>query len=103
MLECVRLFTKEKLKMTTTMTHLASILDADSGVEAEYIHKPKRVTPLDPLDLPGAMLKWYGVHPEDRLIPGEVTTLARNHLMTSSVEASGMGFVVLHRCGVDFY
>ncbi len=42
--------------MTTTMTQLASILDADSGVEAGYQHKSKRVTPLDPLDLSGVVL-----------------------------------------------
>ena len=33
--------TKEKLNMATTMTHLASILDADSGVEAGYLHKSR--------------------------------------------------------------
>jgi hypothetical protein len=89
--------------MTSTMTHLASIVYADSGIDAAYQHKSKRVTPLDPLHPSGAVLKWYGIYPEDRLIPDEVTILARNHLTATSLEARGMGFVLLHRCGGDFY
>lgn len=89
--------------MTPTVTHLAHIVDADSGIDAGYQHESKRVTPLDPLDLSGAVVKWYGVYPEDRLIPEEVTRLARNRLTTTSLEARGMGFVLLHRCGGEFY
>ena len=89
--------------MTSTATQLARIVALDSGIDAGYQQKPKRVTPLAHLDTPGAVLKWYGVYPEDRPITDELTTLARQHLTAISLEAKGMGFVVLHRCGADFY
>lgn len=89
--------------MTSSATRLARIVDADSGIDAGYQHKSKRVTPLDPLDTSGAVLKWYGVYPEDRPISDELTTLARQHLTTTPLKAQGMGFVLLHRCGADFY
>jgi hypothetical protein len=88
---------------TTQMTHLARILETDSGIDAGYRHAPKRVTPGEPLELPGAMLKWYGLHPEGRPVPEEVSRLARTRLTTTPLEARGLGFVVLHRCGKDFY
>lgn len=89
--------------MTSQATHLASILETDPGVDAGYRHIGKRVTPGEPLELPGALLKWYGLHPDDRPVPGEVTGLARTRLTTTPLEARGLGFVVLHRCGQDFY
>jgi hypothetical protein len=89
--------------MTSEKTHLTTILEASAAIDAGYRHYPKRVTPGEPLELPGAMLKWYGLHPEDRPIPEEVTRLARTRLTTAPLEASGLGFVVLHRCGTDFY
>jgi hypothetical protein len=95
-------FDPEKANMTSTATQLARIVDSDSGVDAGYQHNPKRVTPLAPLDTSGAVLKWYGVFPEDRPIPAEITTLARQWL-TNELEAGGMGFVLLHRCGEEFY
>jgi hypothetical protein len=89
--------------MTSPTTHLARLLATNSGVDTEYRHAPKRVTPGDPLVLPGALLKWYALHPDDRLIPEDVTKLARTRLETTQLEASGLGFVLLHRCGSDFY
>jgi len=89
--------------MTSVKTHLAQILETDSGVDAGYRHYPKRVTSGEPLELPGAVLKWYGLHRDDLPIPEEVTQLARSVLTSASLEASGLGFVVLHRCGADFY
>jgi hypothetical protein len=84
-------------------THLVRALATDSGIDPGYRHYPKRVTPGEPIELPGALLKWYGLHPEDRPIPEELTSLARNYLNKSSLEARGLGCVVLHRCGTDFY
>jgi hypothetical protein len=89
--------------MTSEKTHLAEILATDSGVDAGYRHGPKRVTPGEPLEIPGAVLKWYGLHAEDRPVPGDVTRRARSVLTTAPLEARGLGFVVLHRCGADFY
>jgi hypothetical protein len=89
--------------MTLQTTHLANILETDSGVDAGYRHAPKRVTPGEPLEPAGAVLKWYGLHPEDRPVPDEVTGLARTYLLANPLEARGLGFVILHRCGKDFY
>ena len=89
--------------MSQPATHLVHILGTDLGVDPGYRHAPKYVTPGEPLEPPGAALKWYGLHPEDRPIPEEVTRLARARLMSAPLEARGLGFVILHRCGSDFY
>jgi hypothetical protein len=89
--------------MNLATTHLAHILETDSGVDPAYRHHPKRATPGEPLELPGALLKWYGLHADDRPIPSEITQLARTKLAATPLEAKGLGFVVLHRCGQDFY
>lgn len=89
--------------MLQETTHLAHILETDLGVDPRYRHVPKHVTPGEPIELPGAMLKWYAVHPEDRPVPDEVTRLARACLTAHPLEARGLGFVILHRCGKDFY
>jgi hypothetical protein len=91
------------LTMPLPTTPLAHILETDSGVDAGYRHISKRVAPGEPLEVPGALLKWYEVHPDDRPVPDEVTQLARRRLATTPLEARGLGFVILHRCGNDFY
>jgi hypothetical protein len=83
--------------------HLADILATGAGVDAEYRHYPKRVTPGEPLEVPGVLLKWYGLHADDRPVPEEVTRLARARLLAAPLEAAGLGCVILHRCGQDFY
>ena len=88
---------------TQTPTHLARILEADSGVDAGYRHVAKQVAPGEPVRTEDAVLKWYGVHPTDRPVPDEVERLARGYLAGAPLEARGMGFVLLHRCGSDFY
>jgi len=89
--------------MSSTATQLARIADGNSGIDAGYQHKPKRVMPFAPLDTAAAVLKWYGIYPEDLPIADEMTTLARQYLTTTALEAEGMGFVLLHRCGEGFY
>ena len=89
--------------MTTQTTQLASILKTDSGVDPNYRHAPKRATPGEPLEPAGAVLKWYALHPEDRPVPDDIERLARNYLLKTPLEARGLGFVILHRCGNDFY
>lgn len=83
--------------------NLSSILQSDLGVSSGYRHAPKRVTPGDMIETAGAVLKWYVVYPEDRPVPDEITRLARSYLTRASLEARGLGFVILHRCGNDFY
>src|ERR1700693_1566382 len=82
---------------------LARILQTDSGVDPGYKHVSKRATPGEPLEVSGTLLKWYGLHAEDRPAPAEITRLARAYLTKNPLEARGLGFVILHRCGGDFY
>ena len=86
--------------MTLQTTHLASVLATDSGIDAGYRHASKQVTPGEPT---GAVLKWYAIHPEARPVPDDITRLARAYLEKTPLEARGLGFVLLHRCGQDFY
>jgi hypothetical protein len=85
------------------MKTLSRILESVSGVDPGYRHAPKYVTQGEPIELDGALLKWYGVHPADDPVPDEITRLARSFLMKTPLEAKGLGFVVLHRCGRSFY
>ena len=89
--------------MAIQTSHLAEILRTDSGIDPEYRHAPKHVTPGDTLEISGAVLKWYDLYPVERPIPDEITRLARAVLNATPLEAHGLGFVVLHRCGNDFY
>jgi hypothetical protein len=89
--------------MTLAIPPLPQILQTDSGVDPGYRHYPKRVTPGEPLELPGTVLKWYGLHADDRPVPAELTERARARLAATPLEAKGLGFVILHRCGNDFY
>ena len=55
-----------------------------------------------------ALLKWYDIAPYDTPVPLAIRALARRCLRdackagTLGVE-DGLGFVILHRCGGDFY
>jgi len=82
---------------------IAAILKSDLGVGENYQHGPKCVTPGDSMETTGAVFKWYAVHPEDKPVPDEVDGLARAYLERTALEAKGLGFVILHRCGDDFY
>src|SRR3954469_10772564 len=83
--------------------HIANILKNDSGIREHYQHQPKRVTPGDSIETTGAILKWYAVHPEDQSVPDDIDGLARSYLDRTALEARGFGFIILHRCGDDFY
>jgi hypothetical protein len=87
--------------MPRMSSHLAEVLAAGASVDPAYRHHPKRVTIEEPLEVPGAVLKWYGVHADG--IPESISRLAREHLVKTPLEARGFGFVVLHRCGEGFY
>jgi hypothetical protein len=89
--------------MNIPIQGLARILKDDLGVGAGYRHIPKRVTPGETIETSGALLKWYAVHLDDGPVPDEITRVARSYLAKTSLEARGLGFVILHRCGSDFY
>ncbi len=85
------------------MPLLESILKNDLGVAENYGHGPKEVKPGVAMKTDGAILKWYALAPQDRHVPKEIDRLARSYLTKARLEATGLGFVILHRCGNDFY
>ena len=86
------------------MTAIDAVLRDDSGIGENYKHGPKLVTPADPIEGNGVFLKWYWLAPEDRQVPDEIDRLGRSFLARqTNLEAKGLGFVILHRCGEDFY
>jgi hypothetical protein len=89
--------------MATMSPHFSSILQNDPGVDPGYRHSRKRYAPREPLELPGCVLKWYELHAADAPVPPEISILARRHVASSGARAPGLGFVILHRCGKDFY
>jgi hypothetical protein len=96
---------KEQMKEATAKRSraLTDILRDNSGIGPGYRHAPKVVTPGEAFHHSGAVLKWYAVHPEERPVPNEIAQLARSFLSRNDLEAKGFGFVILHRCGNDFY
>ncbi|MDQ3198296.1 MAG: hypothetical protein M3Q46_03765 [Verrucomicrobiota bacterium] len=88
---------------TQTSAFLADILKNDLGVKKSYRHSPKWVTPGDPIETGGSILKRYALAPREEQVPEEIDRLARVYLAQHPLEARGLGFVILHRCGRDFY
>jgi hypothetical protein len=85
------------------MSHLARIVEADSGVPESYRHNPKIVVPGAAIEHSGATLKWYVLHPEQHPVPEAIAQLARTRVTAAPLVARGLGFVVLHRCERDYY
>jgi hypothetical protein len=82
---------------------LARIVAQELGVAASYRHAPKRVVAGEPLAAGDALLKWYEVYADGKPVPEPIAAAAREHLARTPLEAKGLGFVVLHRCGEAFY
>src|SRR5687768_7925214 len=73
-------------------------------VAPSYRHTAKQAISRDPITVPGARLKWYDINPSDRAIPPAIHELARKHLAKEELGFDGeLGFVILHRCGEEFY
>src|ERR1051325_7050453 len=92
-----------KEAMAEQAQELTAILASDPGVDAGYRHEPKLATPGEIFRDAGVLLKWYAVHPQNRRVPDTITQLARSYLSKTKREAKGLGFVILHLCGSDFY
>lgn len=78
------------------------------SVAAEYVHIDKFVTPSANITLGGSELKWYDLASKDKPVPNEIEKLSRDHLadeyaLGNFSELGDLGFVILHRCGEDFY
>lgn len=89
--------------MVSQTSSLARLVETDSGIAETYLHISKSVTPDDSLELSGATVKWYDVYPQDLPISNEIKRLGRSCLNSTPLEIPGLGFVILHRCGQDFY
>jgi hypothetical protein len=78
------------------------------GVQPDYEHISKVVTPEPSLTLGDTVLKWYDIAPEETPVPLAVRALARRNLRDGWKDgvlalAGELGFVLLHRCGQSFY
>lgn len=71
-------------------------------------HYDKLSIPYQNIVIGNSMLKWFDLAKPDEPVPGEIQMLARNFLKdendAGNIEKLGdLGFVILHRCGADFY
>ena len=89
--------------ITEVASALSRIVEDELGVNPNYRHGPKHFAPADPLELPNALFKWYSLGSASYAVPDDVTQLARAQMARTPPEARGLGFVILHRCGADFY
>jgi hypothetical protein len=77
-------------------------------VDSDYEHKPKTAECRGVVTVSGARLKWYDIAAAGNSVPQNVRDDAIAFLATdaaerSALQARDLGFVVLHRCGSDFY
>jgi hypothetical protein len=85
-----------------------SALEQTVSVTPDYRHVEKFATAEPSLALDGTILKWYDVAPDDAPVPLAIRALARRNLRDAAHdrtlgELGELGFVILHRCGEDFY
>lgn len=79
-----------------------------SAVQTGYRHATKEATPALVLAIGDTWLKWYDLAPAHEPVPAPVRALARGTLR-GAVDSGAialddeLGFVVLHRCGPEFY
>ena len=79
-----------------------------ASVAANYRHFEKIAHPEPSLALGETSLKWYDVAPDDAPVPLAIRAVARRCLRDAArgdeLGVLGeLGFVILHRCGEDFY
>ncbi len=78
------------------------------NIAPEYVHYDKWIEPDGTIELKNATLKWYNLARQDEPISAEIRDLARAFLERESAignldNLGKLGFVILHRCGEDFY
>lgn len=75
-----------------------------AAVSPTYVHGDKLVTPGPRLDRAGRQLKWYQITTSAFPVPPAIDAMARAFLTEARLGGVGpLGFVLLHRCGRDFY
>lgn len=72
------------------------------------MHYDKFIEPTANIEITNSILKWYNLAKKDEPVPVEIDDLARgflkNEAETGKIQNYGeLGFVILHRCGEDFY
>ena len=78
------------------------------NVAPVYTHYDKFVVPEENISFENTTLKWYNLAKPGEPVPGEIRDLARDFL-EEEAKAGNLndfgksGFVILHRCGNDFY
>jgi hypothetical protein len=77
-------------------------------VEHGYEHVAKIAAPQPSIMLGAAVLKWYDISALDEPVPLAIRALARRCLRDATKAGTldvqdELGFVILHRCGDDFY
>lgn len=82
-------------------------MPAPAHVSAAYVHYPKHSVPRAMLRLGTSELKLYHLEKPDEPVPEAIAASARDLLAGEGMAAAGLeddcGFVILHRCGADFY
>ena len=78
------------------------------SVAAGYSHVEKFAHAEPSLALGDTVLKWYDVAPDEEPVPLAIRAVARRCLRDAARSdelgsLGDLGFVVLHRCGEDFY
>lgn len=79
-----------------------------TAVSPGYEHRPKAIEPGALIELAGKTLKWHNLAAPDKGVPLEICDLARQFLHREASagkldDLGDLGFVILHRCGEDFY
>jgi hypothetical protein len=80
----------------------------ESRIPQDYRHEAKLARPAAAVAVAGSALKWYDVARATAPVPDEIRALAREGLQDAArtgglALADDVGFVILHRCGRDFY
>jgi hypothetical protein len=80
----------------------------ESRIPRDYRHVVKLATPAPGIALAGSALKWYDLARATAPVPEEIRALARAAIEEAAragrlALADDVGFVILHRCGRDFY
>lgn len=77
-----------------------------AAVDAAYRHYPKQAEFRAPREAGGAMLKLYHLTAPGAPVPDAVAALADDWVdaqAATTLAGGDCGFVILHRCGADFY
>ncbi len=74
----------------------------------DHQHYDKLVEPDEIIKLQSSRLKWYNLAKADEPVLPEMRDLARSFLEKEAADGNlkdfgELGFIILHRCGADFY